>query len=56
MNKILLVGRLTKQPELRGNDNNICVFTLAVNRPYLKDGKREADFIQMCDLFCYNQR
>lgn len=44
MNKAVLVGRLTKDPELRyapGSDMAICRFTLAVNR--MK--KDEADFI-----------
>jgi single-strand DNA-binding protein len=48
MNKLMVVGRLTKQPELRGNENSICVFTVAVNRPYTnQQGTREADFIQV---------
>ena len=44
MNKVVLVGRLTKDPELRyaaGSDTAVCKFTLAVNR--MK--KDEADFI-----------
>ena len=44
MNKAVLVGRLTKDPELRyaaGSDTAVCKFTLAVNR--MK--KDEADFI-----------
>ena len=44
MNKVVLVGRLTKNPELRyaaGSDTAVCKFTLAVNR--MK--KDEADFI-----------
>jgi single-strand DNA-binding protein len=46
MNKLLLVGRLTKDPELRGSENNVCLFTLAVSRAYTNtNGEREADFI-----------
>ena len=44
MNKAVLVGRLTKDPELRyaaGSDTAVCKFTVAVNR--MK--KDEADFI-----------
>ena len=44
MNKVVLVGRLTKDPELRyaaGSDVAVCKFTVAVNR--MK--KDEADFI-----------
>jgi single-strand DNA-binding protein len=49
MNKIILMGRLTKNPEIKyaGKDNNMAVarYTLAVNRRYRKDGEQEADFI-----------
>ena len=45
MNKAVLIGRLTKDPELRyaqGNGTAVCKFTLAVSRPFKKD---ETDFI-----------
>lgn len=45
MNKVVLIGRLTKDPELRfsaGNGKAVVRFTLAVNRQFKKD---EADFI-----------
>jgi single-strand DNA-binding protein len=45
MNKVILIGRVTKDPELKfipGNGMAICKFTLAVNRPS-KD--KQADFI-----------
>lgn len=45
MNKVMLIGRLTKEPELRyaqGNGSAVCRFTLAVTRPFKKD---ETDFI-----------
>lgn len=49
MNQVVLIGRLTKDPELRytpGEETPIVNFTLAVNRGYTnKDGKNEADFI-----------
>ena len=40
MNKTLLIGRLTRDPELKYTANNIPVatFTLAVNRPFSKQG------------------
>ena len=48
MNKVELVGRLTKDPEIRltNNQTQFCGFTLAVDRRF-KDanGKRSADFI-----------
>lgn len=48
MNKTILLGRLTKDPEVRYTNSGKCVaqFTLAVDRPFTgQDGKREADFI-----------
>ncbi|HEO2049293.1 TPA: single-stranded DNA-binding protein [Streptococcus agalactiae] len=48
INNVVLVGRLTKDAELRYTPSNVAVatFTLAVNRPYKNDaGEREADFI-----------
>lgn len=51
MNKVILLGRLTKNPEIRYTQtNNIKVghFTLAVNRKYVKQGEeRMADFINI---------
>ncbi|MBI9009596.1 MAG: single-stranded DNA-binding protein [Tenericutes bacterium] len=48
-NKVVLIGRLTKDPELRYTSTNnlpVCSFTLAVNRPYSVQGtERNADFI-----------
>lgn len=44
MNTITLMGRLTADPQI--NDRITCAnFTLAVDRPYKKDGKTETDFI-----------
>ncbi|MDT8336830.1 MAG: single-stranded DNA-binding protein [Candidatus Izemoplasmatales bacterium] len=47
-NKVVLIGRLTKDPELRYTTNNIpvCSFTLAVNRPFHSstNNDRNADF------------
>lgn len=52
MNKTILLGRLTKAPEIRmssaNNDMLIANFTLAVNRKYVKPGEeRQADFINI---------
>ena len=48
MNKCVLVGRLTKDPEIKttSSDKKYCNFTIAVDRPF-KDanGQRQADFI-----------
>lgn len=57
MNKIVLMGRLTKNPEIRyaGKENDMAVarYTLAVNRRYKRDGEQEADFIS-CVAFGKN--
>ena len=48
MNKALLVGRLTREPELKttGSGTSVCTFSLAVQRKYKNDdGEYEADFI-----------
>lgn len=47
MNKVLLTGRLTRDPELRYTPNNkaVCSFTIATNRPVVRDGEKTADFI-----------
>lgn len=47
VNSITLMGRLTRDPELKrtSKDNSYCNFTLAVNRPKIKDNPQEADFI-----------
>ena len=51
MNKIILLGRLTKNPEIKySQTNNIMVvnFTLAVNRKYVAPGEeRQTDFINI---------
>ncbi|EAH1035582.1 TPA: single-stranded DNA-binding protein [Listeria monocytogenes] len=49
MNRVVLVGRLTKDPDLRYTPAGAAVatFTLAVNRPFKNgQGEQEADFIQ----------
>lgn len=49
MNKVILMGRLTADPELRKTQSGVscCRFTVAVDRPFADKatGKREADFI-----------
>lgn len=54
-NKIILIGRLVRDPELRYTPNGVAVsrFTLAVDRPYVnQQGQREADFI---DVLTWNR-
>ena len=48
MNKEILIGRLTKDPELRTTPTgrNVCQFSVAVSRNFTNaNGEREADFI-----------
>lgn len=47
MNKVFLIGNLTRDPELSSTQGGIkfCRFTLAVSRSYSRDGKRETDFL-----------
>lgn len=50
INRVVLVGRLTKDPDLRYTPNGVAVanFTLAVNRTFTnQNGEREADFINI---------
>ena len=50
MNKVLLIGNLTKDPELSTTTNGVslCRFSLAVQRRFAgQDGEREADFINI---------
>ena len=49
MNKVILMGRLTKDPEVRytqsGEPMAIARYTLAVNKRFKKQGEADADFI-----------
>ncbi len=50
MNKVILMGRLTRDPEVRysqGGENPLAIarFTLAVDRRFKRDGEATADFI-----------
>src|SRR5690606_8571163 len=50
INRVVLVGRLTKDPELKYTQSGLAVtrFTLAVNRPFTNQrGERDADFINV---------
>ncbi len=50
MNKVFLIGRLTKDPELRYTSSNVATatFSLAVDRNFTnQNGEREADFINI---------
>ena len=47
MNKVVLLGRLVKDCDVRYTSTGkvVCQFTMAVDRPFNKDGQKEADFI-----------
>lgn len=50
MNKAILMGRLTKDPELKKtpSDRSVTTFTLAVQRSFVRQGEeRQADFINV---------
>lgn len=49
MNQVVLIGRLTKDPETSVSQSNTMVsrFTLAVDRDYKRDGEQTADFIRI---------
>ena len=54
MNLVMLLGRLTKDPEIRFTQGDqgtkVASFTLAVDRKFKKDGQPSADFIR-CKAF-----
>jgi single-strand DNA-binding protein len=48
LNRVVLIGRLTKDPELRytaENQTPVAKFTIAVDRTFKREGQQEADFI-----------
>jgi single-strand DNA-binding protein len=47
LNRVILIGRLTRDPELRYTPSGVAVtgFTLAVERPFQSNGEKVADFI-----------
>lgn len=51
MNKAILIGRLTRDPEIRYTQSNrpVAQFTLAIDRPFTNQetGEREADFLNI---------
>ncbi len=56
LNRVILIGRLTRDPELRYTQSGkpVCSFTLAVDRSFKNaQGEREADFI---DITVWNQQ
>lgn len=49
LNKVIIMGRLTADPELRQTPSGVpvCKFTVAVDRPFRKDQERQTDFIDV---------
>jgi len=55
MNTVILIGRLTRDPDLRytAGGNASCYFCLAVDRPFTnQQGEKETDFI---DVVCWRK-
>ena len=60
MNKVIIMGRLTRDPEMRQTPSGVtvCRFSIAVNRRFAKEGGQNADFInctawrQTADFIC----
>ena len=50
LNKVILIGNLTADPELKQTPNGVslCNFSLAVNRSYSKQGEQGVDYINIC--------
>lgn len=48
MNKVILIGRLTRKPDVKYSNSNICVarYTIAIDRPTKKGEEKKSDFIQ----------
>lgn len=53
MNKVILMGRLTRNPEIKYSTMAIARYSLAVNRKLKRDGEPDADFID-CVAFGKN--
>ena len=49
LNRIILMGRLTRDPELRTTQAgvSVCSFSIAVDRDFKKEGDKETDFIDI---------
>ena len=51
MNKIIMMGRLTRDPEIRyggvNNDNAVARYTIAVDRRFKQEGQPQADFFNV---------
>lgn len=45
MNKVILMGRLTRDPDVKNGETVVARYTLAVDRKFKKDGQGEADFL-----------
>lgn len=53
MNRVILTGRITKDLEVKytpTNNTAVCEFTIATNRPVVRDAEKQADFIT-CVVF-----
>lgn len=49
LNKVILIGHLTADPELKATPSGVgvCSFSIGVNRKYSKEGEQKTDFINI---------
>lgn len=49
MNKVILIGRFVRDPEIRYTTNDRCCanFSIAVDRKYKQEGQQDADFLRV---------
>ena len=59
MNKVILMGRLTRDPEIRYSQGErstaVARYSLAVNRTFKRDGDPDADFINCVAFWAVRQ-
>ena len=50
MNQIILIGRLTRNPEIKDGNTKVAKYSIAVDRKFKREGEPEADFFN-CTAF-----
>lgn len=49
LNEVLLIGNMVRDPELKQTTagKSVCNFSIAVNRPFAKEGQQDVDFVDI---------